>query len=325
MGEDGIRPEVAQEAADWLAKLNSRTVSTEELNAFYEWRRDPRNAEAYAKGEQLWHDARLLGDDREIADAVRDALERPRLAGRAGGASFVSRRALLLGGGLTIAAVAGVVLTGGRGEVHRTAVGQQLAVRLDDGSLMRLNTDSEARVRFSAKERLVDLVQGQAFFDVRREAERPFLVSAGGLEVAALGTRFDVLNLEGRPARVVLAEGAVRVTAQGSGWQRSLSRAGEAVLAGSDGAFEATMVDVESVTSWTAGRLTFRGTPLAQAIEEVNRHSRVKIVLQAQAFAGAEVDGVFEAGDPQAFLSAVTVLFSLEASSSGERILLRSR
>jgi len=95
MGEESADARAAREAADWLARLNSRAVTTEELNAFYEWRRLPLNAAAYARGEQLWHGARNLGDDRDIAQAVREALERPRLAGR----PRITRRALIGGGG----------------------------------------------------------------------------------------------------------------------------------------------------------------------------------------------------------------------------------
>jgi transmembrane sensor len=230
-----------------------------------------------------------------------------------------------MGAGVTLAVLAGVILIGERGDVHTTAVGQQLAVRLDDGSLVRLNTESEVRVLYTAGRRLVDLVRGQAFFEVRPDADRTFRVTADGLEVVALGTRFDVMNLSGQPARVVLAEGAVRVAGAEGGWDRELSRAGQAVLAGPGAAPEVGTLDLEAVTSWTAGLLTFRGTPLGQAVDEVNRYSRVKIDMQATGLSELQVDGVFEAGDFQAFLSAVTALFPLEAHRSGDRIVLRSR
>lgn len=313
----------AREAAEWLARLNSRSVSTEDLNAFYEWRRDPENAETYARGEQLWHDARSLGDDREIAQAVREALERPRLAKHGGGALPIGRRTLLVGGSALVAAASAGWLFLGRGERYRTAVGEQLAIRLEDGSLMRLNTDSEARVSFSSSRRNVEIARGQAFFEVHRDPARPFRVSAADVDVFAIGTRFEVSSLEGRPGRIVLVEGSIRVEPEDRSWQRTLAAPGEALFLSGQGQPDIARIDAEAATSWTVGRLTFHGTPLGEAVAEMNRYSRTQVVLQAPDLRGLEVDGVFETGDPQSFVSALTALFPLRARQvSTERIVL---
>ena len=306
------------EAAKWLARLNSRAISTDELDKFYEWRRDPANAEAYSRAEQLWHNVRLIGDDREIAETVREALERPRLEAETPTPLLLRRRTLVLGSAALAAAAGAWFLTLG-GTTYRTAVGEQLAVRLDDGSLMRLNTDSEVHVRYSGSERGIEVARGQAFFEVRRE-QRPFRVRVSSADVIALGTRFDVSFLT-NTAQIMLAEGRVRVAAEGGEWERILGAPGEAIqLTG--GVPRLRRVDIEATTSWTSGRLTFRGAPLAQAIAEVNRYSRTKIVLEAPELQGTEVDGVFEAGDLQAFVSALTTLFPLQAQVVGERIVL---
>src|SRR5207237_2483184 len=94
-------------------------------------------------------------------------------------------------------------------------------------------------------------------------------------------TRFDVDRLEGRPPRVVLVEGHVQVTAQSGAWHQALSAPGEAVFPSESGSPQIVRLDAEAATSWTVGRLTFRGTPLADAVAEVNRYSRKEIVLEA--------------------------------------------
>ena len=317
MSEAG-ESKAAREAAEWLARLNSRTVSTEELNAFYEWRRDPDNAEAYARGEQIWHDTRSLGDDRDIAEAVREALERPRKARDR--QALVGRRTVLAGGAAVVAAAGGGWLFLTSPQTFRTAVGEQLAVRLDDGSLMRLNTDSVASVRYSAQAREIELSRGQAFFEVRRDPSRPFRVCTSGIDVIATGTRFDVLRGENDQARVVLAEGQVRVELPQPGSERTLGTPGEALFIQAGGQAEVDRVDLEAITSWTAGRLIFRGTPLGAAITEVNRYSRKQVVLRAHNLRTLEVDGVFETGDPDAFVAALTALFPLRAQVHDERI-----
>lgn len=320
MSETGDDGRAAREAAEWLARLNSRAVATEDLNAFYEWRRDPANAEAYARGEQVWHDSRALGDDREIAAAVREALERPRL--ERGKRATITRRLLLAGGGAAVAAAGAAWLLIGRSQGFETEVGQQLLVTLDDGSRMRLNTASQVDTSFSANTREVVVRHGQAFFEVTPDA-RPFIVRAQGIEAVARSTRFDVRSLEGEPIRILLVEGALDVRDSASGWSRTLSRPGECAFAGFQTAPRVARLDANAATSWTSGRLTFRNTPLAEAVAEVNRYSETKIELRANRFANEEVDGVFETGEPSAFVQAVTALFPLRAQrDSTERILL---
>lgn len=322
MSEAGSESKAAREAAEWLARLNSRSVSTDELNDFYEWRRIPENAEAYARGEQLWHDARALGDDRDIAQAVREALERPRLEYEQG-MHRIGRRALLAGGGALLAAGGAGWFLLTRPAAYRTAVGEQLAVRLDDGTLMRLNTDSEALVSYSSARRRVEMARGQAFFEVQPDPARPFEVRFGDFEAVALGTKFEVADVDGRASRVVLVNGRVRVEQAGDGWEQLLAAPGDALFLSGRGRPTIRRVDAEALTSWTVGRLTFRRTPLRAAIAEVNRYSHKQIILRAPDLQSMEVDGVFETGDPETFVSAVTALFPLRVRKvSEERIVL---
>lgn len=322
MDEVGKDKRAAREAADWLARLNARAVSTEELGAFYEWRRDPANAEAYARGEQAWHDARALGDDHDIAEAVREALERPRLQqGR-----HLTRRAMLAGGGAVAAlAAGGAWWLVPRAGYYRTQVGEQLLVQLDDGSRMRLNTNSEARAVITDRRREVELVRGQALFEVAHDPGRPFRVRHGKLDVEALGTSFEVAMLDDVPVRILLIEGRIAVGEAARGWRRELDYPGSVLSVDEDGLPRLSEEDIELATSWTTGRLAFRGTPLGAAVVEVNRYSRTQLRLDAPEHAGLEVDGIFETGDPDAFVAAVTAIYPLSATRRGELILLTGR
>lgn len=319
MTEEGAEARAAREASEWLARLNSRAVSTEELNAFYDWRRDPVRAEAYARGEALWHEARKLGDDRDIAQAVREALERPRIAE----SRRFGRRAVLAGGGLAaVLAAGGAWRALGRDTRYRTDIGEQLLVRLEDGSRMRLNTDSVARVSMTGARRNVRLERGQALFEVAHQPDRPFFVRSRDFTVEALGTRFEVAAIDDRAARVLLVEGRIAVATPDAD-RRLLARPGDRLTLAPGRPPVAERVDAALATSWTSGRLAFRRTPIAAAIEEVNRYSRIQIELDAPDQGNIEIDGEFEAGDPEAFLAAITTLFPLHARRvASDRILL---
>ena len=307
-GEEGRR---RQEAAAWLARLNRRTVSTDELQRFYEWRQHPGNSGAYAEAERVWRESRALGADADIAASVEEALERPQ-------PRAWSIQPLLLAGGIALAGLGALLLLIflNRPEYYRTGVGEQRLIALKDGSRIRLNTDTELTVRLSGT-RQVELLHGQAYFDVHPDPDRPFAVRAGAAEVRALGTSFDVRR-EDRLFRVVLAEGSVLVVPSASGAEPKRLAPGEGYLVPESSGPQLFRADLEAATGWTSGRMVFKRTRLDAAIAEANRYSIPKIKLRSPSLAGLEVDGAFEAGDLEAFSAALTALLPLKAQRDGE-------
>jgi transmembrane sensor len=75
-------------------------------------------------------------------------------------------------------------------KTYRTAHGEQRVERLPDGSLLRLDTDSEATVRYSGRE--PEIKRGQALLEVVHDSQRRFRVAAGEAGAIAAGTQFDV-------------------------------------------------------------------------------------------------------------------------------------
>src|SRR5690606_21686104 len=96
-----------------------------------------------------------------------------------------------------------------RGTTYSTGVGEQRIVKLTDGSIVTLNTRSRAFVRFADDVREVELIEGEALFQVEHDAHRPFRVAAGSVLVEAIGTQFNVLRQTATTVSVV--EGAVKV------------------------------------------------------------------------------------------------------------------
>jgi transmembrane sensor len=302
----------AREAAEWLTKLNRRGVSNEMLEAFYRWRREPANAAAFARIEDVWQNAGSLEGDPEIAFAVRDVL-----AAKAKPRFFWGRRMVLAGG---LSAVAAGIAVGLWPRVldYRTAVGEQRFVTLEDGSRIHLNTDSRIEVAFSGATRRVRLERGEAWFEVEHDAARPFVVGTDDAKVRAIGTSFAV-RLYADGTRVVLATGRVEVR-DAAGSQTMLAPA-QAVRISSGRLGGAESVDIASEAAWRSGHLSFNDIDLANAVSEVNRYSVHRIMLDAPGFATRKVNGLFAIGDEQAFVDAVSALFPLDAvtASDGSR------
>jgi transmembrane sensor len=180
---------------------------------------------------------------------------------------------------------------------------------------VRLDTNTRVAIAFRGGERRVQLAHGQAFFDVAHDRARPFIVDAGPMRVRAVGTRFDVRR-DGADAKVTLVEGIVQVRGDAAHPSAWTLKPGEAASLGR--APSHVTADVAAATSWTTGRVIFRGLPLAQAIDEINRYSPHKIRLEARAVAEVPVTGSFETGDVDAFVSAVSDLHGLIAKKSSD-------
>lgn len=306
-GEPGPQSDPSEsEAAAWVMLLNSRTVDTSELEAFFAWRRSPANAEAYDRMERQWRESRRLADDPDIHAAIVDALEpipaKPRRLVHA---------ALAAGILSLLATMAFFYLS--RDTVFETAIGEQRLVQLDDGSRVHLDTGTKIRVSASNNRALV-LDRGRALFDVAHDPSHPFTVTADGTEILALGTRFEV-DQSASSVSVALVEGHVRVQKVIDGSQSAALELhpGQSVIMRDTGPGKVHPAKLSVITAWTEGRLEFDDTILREAVEQVNRYSRTRLRIRTSRWADQRVTGNFSVGDTAAFVDAVTALYPLDA------------
>jgi transmembrane sensor len=155
--------------------------------------------------------------------------------------------------------------------------GGEYMVVLEDGTKVWLNAASSLHypVRFTGKERRVELTEGEAYFEVAKNREKPFIVVAEKMQVQAVGTAFNVDSYANSESTnlITLAEGRIKVTAKNNtvfvepGQQVKADFSGPAVSNG----------DVESALAWKNGLFIFTGTPLSAVMERVARWYDVKI------------------------------------------------
>lgn len=312
MASPTVRVETAEaEAAAWHDRLGARSVTTQEIEDFFAWRRTPANADAYRRLEAFWAQTKNLADNKDMAKAVDDAMSR-----RAERRPRLPRTSL---GMVAVGAAFVLAFTGwgwwqGR-NTFATSVGEQRIVQLADGSSVRLDTDSRIRVRFAADQRLIELEAGQAMFDVAPDRERPFVVQAGQARVTAVGTVFDVRR-DAAAASVTLVSGIVDVASGRDGRATRMSAGHQARVAPRE--TRVKVVDVALETSWTDGRIVLRDTPLREAVAEVNRYLTDKVALAPGHLEGVAVNGVFKTGDRDAFVSTVSGGLDLQATRQAD-------
>ncbi|MGH6911005.1 MAG: FecR domain-containing protein, partial [Phenylobacterium sp.] len=155
------------EAAAWFMRLSEKSVTTDAIREFYAWRRNAANARAYAEVEATWEANKRLARDPDIQAATAEALRRRPVAPRLRRSGLLGVGPFAIGATLAAAlAVAGVTSWFvGRSPAYETRVGEQRLIVLNDGSRVRLNTNSRVIVRYTGDERRVVLARGEAFFE----------------------------------------------------------------------------------------------------------------------------------------------------------------
>lgn len=364
-----MRECIATEAADWHARLRAENVSELDAARFRAWiAGDPARRREFDAIDAFWDDLCAIEKSPEVlraraSIAARRKADSPmhseKMASAAGesAARGMGLRTSWAVAATILLAIGAYLFAQWPADADRyvTVVGEQRTVPLADGSVVTLNTATEIRVHYSHDRREVDLVSGEANFEVSKDATRPFVVSAGGGQVRAVGTVFDVYKSGGQ-VRVTLIEGkvAVRPThspsasqamatgvasrpsadshaetthGAGAGSGEILLHAGEQLAYATDSAsVKRVDADVQRVTAWRARKLDFSDTPLPEAIAEANRYSRDQIVLHAPGLESARISGIFEAGRSEIFVEGLQSYFRFNVERTDDhRIVLTVR
>jgi transmembrane sensor len=212
----------------------------------------------------------------------------------------------------------------------QTAVGDLREVPLADGSSAMLSSDSRIVVAFSHGERHIDLQRGEAFFTVARNPDRPFVVSAEGRRVIAVGTRFAVRR-DQADLRVVVTHGVVRLEPGDHAGRRRqptiLLPAGSVALASDAGVVvhADTVQQAEAYLDWRNGFVSFHDTPLAAAVAEFNRYNVQKIVIGDAAAGQLRIGGNFRWSNAEAFVRLLEQGFPIRAERRGDTVVLHRR
>ncbi len=209
--------------------------------------------------------------------------------------------------------------------VHKTDFGEQRSIALDDGSIVVLNTLSEIAVHYDAGARRVELMAGEALFDVANDPGRPFVVETAGVALRALGTRFSVYHTPGT-TRLAVVEGTVRAVSRQRPGQEVLVHAGEGAVATAGGAIHRQpAIDIDKAIAWTERRLIFEEVPLEEVVSEFNRYNRTPLVVQDPQLAERRITSVFFANEVGALVAFLELEPDIEVDYGADAIRIRRK
>ncbi|OYW82512.1 MAG: hypothetical protein B7Z26_03040 [Asticcacaulis sp. 32-58-5] len=314
MSANETAKDIDKAAADWVARLDRGDLSQQEDQALEVWLTgDLRRAGAFARAQAISMSserAQALGTDYDAAQFAPPPV--------------ISRRQVMWGGAIAAGlAAAGIgVGTLNTGQSFETRRGEMKVIPLSDGSVISLNTASRVKISFSATQRLIHLIDGEALFDVAKDAARPFIVKAGDATVRAIGTSFTIQKLAATPLVVMVREGVVDISDRKSGTLRltanTLARADAKTLTTTPLPAD----KVERALAWREGRIAFEGQSLSEAISTFARYSDIRIVIDDPAIEREEITGLFQSTDPVGFAQAVALSFDLTAEVSENQVRL---
>ena len=328
-GDEQIRSAIAQQAAEWFIANETGSFAEEDAAEFLAWlKASPVHLREYLGVARV---ARRLSAatggpkmplETFLAQAAADddgvvSLQERASRGERSKTPDLWFRALPIAGSL-LALTVGAIWWAHDGELlgipqtYRTAHGEQRVQRLPDGSMLRLDTDSEATVRYSGRERLVEIKGGQAFLEVVHERKRRFRVAAGEAGAIAVGTQFDVYKKAGAVVFTV-AQGAIAVFRGKPSWLTDRDRVPDNVLRVTTGqkvridsgraSPEPVTVSLDQALAWLQHKIVFEHRPLGEVAAEFNRYGGIPVEIDDEELRVLPVSGMFDAGDTESFVA----------------------
>ena len=356
------------EAAAWITRLHGPNRTAEMEAGFHRWLSESAENRAEFEGlTDIWAAVGTLpaggiprlerwehsAESRELQELRSRLSDAPSRWSRASRGWRATGLAALLAGVLVVVLVASWRLRNRIEPSYATDVGEQRVVQLADKTRIWMNSETRVRVAFDNRQRQVELIRGEALFEVTQDAPRPFVVVVGGHRVTALGTSF-VVRYESDHTAVTLVEGKVAIDSPSARSQpapvprdarpergvaapqpavrtRAVGASPWVLSAGQRLTFElagTAKIDVpslESVLAWRRGEVVLNDTPLEEAVAEMNHYDKTTLVLDGPALATLPVSGLYHTGDNEGFARALAKMYHLDLDERDGRIYLKSR
>lgn len=320
---------VSQEATRWFLRLQAPDCTPSEKEAFNVWLGiNPTHHQEFTALQAVWNRMKIL-ETNPLPEFDTILAQRARVTPKWRSFGHVQ---------ITLAAAMVMVLVIGGAwwwsamqvtvTAYQTALGERQIVTLADGTVMELNTKTSLAVHMSTHERRVVLEEGEVYFTIAHEEDRPFIVNTERGHIRDIGTKFSVRTHEDRVS-VAVEEGAVQIDLEFDG-RRADSDQVRQVVAGQRMAYlytgrwsEVEQIDAQMIATWRHGKLIFEGAPLDVAIQEIGRYWPGQIILADTSMADIEVRGVIEIQNLEEFFQTLPNMLPVQVThdSAGQMIL----
>ena len=353
---------LTSEACAWIAQLESESMKSDDLAAFKEWvERSPAHKKEIKRLALFSSELNVIT---EMAAPLKAAADHRRKFSILDKTFFRPKIQYFVGVFclITVFFFADYInqdngVSVNEPLLYATDIGSHREIRLSDGTLLNLNTNSVIEIDFSIKRRKVRLLKGEAFFQVAHNANRPFIVYAGEKSVRAVGTAFVVRNTQNK-FEVIVTEGKIELSQTVSnilstGENETLLlasvikerevlilpkasvflNAGQMVVYNkSDQKHQIEKLvkpvskqEIKRKLSWQDGLLDFSETPLIDVINDLSRYTSMKIEILDPELRNLKFGGLFRTNELQALFNALETNFDIKIERISDKHVRISR
>lgn len=324
-----------QRAHEWLVFLASEEANDSDRQRFNEWlAQDETHRTAYQHANAIWQAAASLESLKSLEPRFSDKPRASLWSTISQWLSFDIPQAQWAMA-LSLVAIIGLTLVIPSSpqtpppQYYQTLTAEIRSVELADGSEITLSPQTQLEVSYSDKQRHVKLLQGEAFFIVAKNPQRPFIVDSRSTQVTVLGTRFNV-NSNSFNTTVAVAEGKVQVESLAipgySDAETKLTAGQQISVSEVKGLEQVTAIDADNVDAWRRNVRIYEAQALEDVLRDLSRYHSAELVITDQSLNQQAVTAVFPTRNISQMLAALeSVLPVTVVEIDDRRIEIRPR
>jgi len=345
---------IGEQAARYVTRLYSGELSAQEEREIANWRQaSDQHEQAFQETLELWELSSHLYQPAEAKRTLKRRLSSWSISAAAG-VVVAFGLMYLLGSTGTIeqqsdfladtskqyeqSAISGGVAEAPQLNERRylqTGLGEVDTIGLSDGSTVTLNTSTLIQVAFNEGQRNVTLLNGEAYFEVESDQQRPFVIDTGSKKIRVVGTKFNVRRADNE-VRVAVVEGKVAVSVSSSAASPTENNTSEAegdymLEAGAVGSFTETASvvspqsyeQVSQLNSWRKGVFRFEDERLDVVVKEFNRYRSKKLRIADPLASDLRISGVFHFGNGGGLVNALEATLPITVEEYGDELIIR--
>jgi len=306
-------------AADWCVRLHFEDCTDADRAEFLRWYdADPEHAAEYLKMCRVWQVSEQLPPRAPVPLEVRSRRRRTPLLARAAVLALAVGAAWA--GGWSAGMLPGSVR-------YFMAEQARRQVQLPDHSLVELNQRTGMLYLGFRDRRQVLLRDGEAYFDVQRDVDKPFLISTDNASVRVTGTHFNIWTAQVQTT-VSVSEGTVLVSRGEDGDGRNQGTeltAGLQAVVSQGRMLQLKRIDPARSMAWRNGKLMLDDISLRDAIVQINRYLKVPLQLEGNEVGELRFGGIYDTNDLGQLISALPRVLPVKLLRGDDVILISSR
>lgn len=208
-------------------------------------------------------------------------------------------------------------------KVINTKRAEKRTVILSDGSTVRMNYETEIRVpeQFEKDERIVYL-KGQAYFDVSRDTERPFIIYTEDSKTQVLGTSFDINTKEHGQTKIIVTSGKVAFSERNQPDNLVTLTLNDRAILSADKSIATDEVNAKRLTGWTENRLAFYNQTFEEIIEVIEPWYNVEVTVNNPEVLSMQYTFIYDNPSLSLLMERMSVVAGFEYRIEGQSVIV---